>query len=141
MRAVCAKMMPKVFTDDRKVPRKSSHVRKWSRVFKQRRYRRRTRVIEYDLETKKQPSAWHTLASSRPKKVRMGIPKSRGCSLCFFYRGGLTSWHSMPRHLARVNVIGAYFEELWCIVTKSSILFCNPLTDVTFRTNPVCVIK
>ena len=75
MREVCAKLVPKVLTDEQKENRVSisrellDHVRGDPDFLEQVITGDETWVFEYDPETKRQSSEWHTTKSPRPKKA------------------------------------------------------------------------
>jgi hypothetical protein len=77
MRKVCAKMVPKLLTDDHKNSRVTIAGELLERVQNKPDFLDNvitgdeTWAFEYDLETKRQSSEWHTSESPRPKKARM----------------------------------------------------------------------
>jgi len=89
MREVCAKLVPKVLTDEQKENRVSisrellDPVRGNPDFLEQVITGDETWDFAYDPETKRQSSEWHTTGSPRPKKVRMSKSKMKSM-LCFF---------------------------------------------------------
>ena len=89
VRKVCAKLVAKVLIDEQKENRVSISRELLDRVrgnpdfLEQVITGDETWVFEYDPETKRQSSEWHTTGSPRPKKARMSKSKMKSM-LCFF---------------------------------------------------------
>lgn len=95
MRKVCAKMVPKVLTDDEKSRRVETCQENLDMCKRDPKFLDNvitgdeSWVFEYDPETKRQSSEWHTLASPRPKKARMSKSKVKIMLIAFFDIRGL----------------------------------------------------
>ena len=91
MQKVCAKLVPKVLTDEQKENCVSISRELLDRVrgdpdfLEQVITGDETWVFEYDLETIKQSSEWQTTKSSRPKKARMSKSKMKSMLIVFFF--------------------------------------------------------
>ena len=56
-----------------------------------------TWILEYDLDTKRQSSEWHTSNSPRPKKARMSKSKIKIILICFFDSQGVVHKEFVPQ--------------------------------------------
>ncbi len=102
MRKICAKMVPKVLTDQRKenrvevsqdvLERSESDPRLFDRVITG----DETWIFEYDPESKRQSSEWHTMTSPRRKKVRMSKSKIEARLILFFDCKGVIHREFVP---------------------------------------------
>ena len=87
----CAKLVPKVLTDEQKENRVLiscellDHVRSNPDFLEQVITGDETWVFEYDPESKRQSSEWHTTESPRPKKARMSKSKMKSMLIVFFF--------------------------------------------------------
>lgn len=102
MRKVCAKLVPKVLTDEQKENRVSISRELLDRVrgdpdfLEQVITGDETWVFEYDPETKRQSSEWHTTESPRPKKARMSKSKVKSMLIAFFDSKGVVHKEFVP---------------------------------------------
>ncbi|CAK9820155.1 hypothetical protein ANTQUA_LOCUS10497 [Anthophora quadrimaculata] len=89
MRKVRAKLVPKLLIDEHKINRVMIASELLERVQNDPGFLDNvitgdeTWAFEYDPETKRQSSEWHTLTSPRPKKAKMSKSKVKTCSLSF----------------------------------------------------------
>ena len=103
MRKVCAKMVPKVLTDEQKeirvlkcrelLERRKSDPNFLNRVVTG----DETWIFEYDPETKRQSSEWHTKNSPRPKKARMSKSRVKAMLVVFFDSKGVIHSEFVPQ--------------------------------------------
>lgn len=90
MQKVCAKLVPKLLTDDHKNSRVMIAVELLERVQNKPDFLDNvitgdeTWAFEYDPEMKRQSSEWHTSESPRPKKARMSKSKVKTMLIVFF---------------------------------------------------------
>lgn len=90
MQKVCAKLVPKLLTDDHKNSRVMIAVELLERVQNKPDFLDNvitgdeTWAFEYDPEMKRQSSEWHTSESPRPKKARMSKSKVKTMFIVFF---------------------------------------------------------
>ena len=105
MRKICAKLVPKVLTPDNKDIRLAISHEMLDRVRSDQRFLRRvitgdeSWVFQYDPQTKRQSSEWHTKNSPRPKKARMSKSRVKTLLLVFFIVKGWFT-RNLP-HLGR----------------------------------------
>ena len=79
------------------VPGPSWAHRKWQTFFKHVIKSDESWIFEYDSETKRQSSEWHTSNSPRPKKARMSKSKIRSMLICFFDSEGVVHKEFVPQ--------------------------------------------
>lgn len=102
MRKICAKLVPKVLTADQKNIRVSISRELTDRLTSEPNFLQRvitgdkTWVFEYDPETKRQSSEWHTPASPRQKKARMSKSKIKSMLIVFFDCRGVVHKEFVP---------------------------------------------
>ena len=102
MRKICAKLVPKVLTDDQKQRRLSACEDLLQRIEEDPRFLDNvitgdeTWIFEYDPETKRQSSEWHTKASPRPKKARMSKSRVKVMLIVFFDGKGVVHREFVP---------------------------------------------
>ena len=102
MRKVCTKMVPKVLTDDQKLRRvevcqENLNMCKCDPQFLNNVITGdESWIFEYDPETKRQSSEWHTSASPRPKKARMSKSKVKTMLIVFFDIKGIVHHEFVP---------------------------------------------
>ena len=83
MQKICAKLVPKILTNEQKENRRNvcldllERIENDKNVFKHAITGDETWIFEYDPDTKRRSSEWHTCNSPRPKKARMS--KSKIC--------------------------------------------------------------
>nr|QXJ78551.1 putative DD34D transposase [Meitanaphis flavogallis] len=108
MRKVCAKLVPKVLTDDQRSRRLETCQELWSLCESDPHFLDNvitgdeSWVFEYDPETKRQSAEWHTLASPRPMKARMSKSKIKTMVIVFFDIRGLVHHEFVP-HGTTIN--------------------------------------
>lgn len=91
MRKVCAKMVPKVLTDDQKSCRVETCQENLDMCKRDRKFLNNvitgdeTWAFKYDPETKRQSLEWHTHSSPRQKKARMSKSKIEIMLIVVFY--------------------------------------------------------
>ena len=56
-----------------------------------------TWILEYDPDTKRQSSEWHTCTSPRPKIARMSTSKIKTMLICFFNSQGVVQKEFVPQ--------------------------------------------
>lgn len=102
MRRICAKLVPKVLTDDQKQRRVSVSEDLLQRVEEDPGFLDNVITgdeswfFEYDPETKRQSSEWHTTKSPRPKKARMSKSKVKVMLIVFFDVRGVVHSEFVP---------------------------------------------
>lgn len=102
MRKICAKLVPQVLTDDQKENRVFICQELLDRLTTEPTFLNRvitgdeTWIFEYDPESKRQSSEWHTLTSPRPKKARKSKSKVKSMLIIFFDRRGLVHKEFVP---------------------------------------------
>ena len=102
MRKVCAKLVPKVLTNEQKESRVSISRGLLDRVTGDTEFLEQvitgdeTWVFEYDPERKRRSSEWHTTESPRPKKARMSKSKMKSIVIVFFYSKGVVHKEFVP---------------------------------------------
>jgi len=90
MQKICAKLVPKTLTNEQKKTRRNvcldflEHIETPKNVFKHVITGDETWIFEYDPDTKRQSSEWHTSNSPRPKKTKMSNSKIKTTLICFF---------------------------------------------------------
>jgi len=102
MRKVCAKLVPKVLTDDQRSRTLETCQELWNLCESDPHFLDNVImgdefwVFEYDPETKSHSSEWHTLASPRPMKARMSKSKIKTMVIVFFDIRGLVHHEFVP---------------------------------------------
>lgn len=102
MRKVCAKMVPKVLTDGQKLRRVEVCQENLNMCESDPQFLNNvitgdeSWIFEYDPETKRQSSEWHTPASPRPKKGRMSKSKVKTMLIVFFDIKGIVHHEFVP---------------------------------------------
>nr|XP_012145924.1 PREDICTED: putative uncharacterized protein FLJ37770 [Megachile rotundata] len=103
MRQVCAKMVPKpLLTDDQKLRRVEVCQENLNMCESDPQFLNNvitgdeSWIFEYDPETKRQSSEWHTPASPRPKKGRMSKSKVKTMLIVFFDMKGIVHHEFVP---------------------------------------------
>uniref|UniRef100_A0A8B9TX61 Transposase n=1 Tax=Anas zonorhyncha TaxID=75864 RepID=A0A8B9TX61_9AVES len=76
-------------------------------------------VFEYDPESKRQNTEWHTPASPRPKRARMSKSKQKSMLVCFFDRYGVIHKEFVPPGQT-VNAV-FYVEVFTRLVPRSGV--------------------
>lgn len=115
MRKVCAKLVPKVLSDDEKTNRAEISSELLQRVEIEPDYLDNvitgdeTWVFEYDPETKRQSSEWHTDQSPKPKKARMSKSKVKTMLIVFFDSKGVVHKEFVPQGQ---TVNAAYYVDV-----------------------------
>ena len=95
MRKVCAKLVPKILSEDQKQHRVNfcrdmlEKTRDDPDILYQVITGDETWVFQYDPETKRQSMQWKTAESPRPKKARMSKSKTKVMLIAFFDQKGL----------------------------------------------------
>ena len=103
MRKVCAKMVPKLLSEDQKqqrvtvckdiIERLEDDPDLLGRVITG----DESWIFEYDSETKRQSRRWKSLASPRPKKARMSKSKVKVMLIAFFDIKGIVHFEFLPQ--------------------------------------------
>ncbi|XP_071879535.1 protein GVQW3-like [Anas platyrhynchos] len=102
MRKVCAKFVPRVLSEEQKANRKAicqdllHHVNEEPDFLDNVVTSDEMWVSEYDPESKRQSTEWHTPVSPRPKKARMSKSKQKSMLICFFDRHGVIHKEFVP---------------------------------------------
>jgi len=89
---ICAKLVPKNLTNEEKENRRSvrpgleriENDENLSNIIGDESW-----IFEYDPETKRQSTEWHTSNSPRPKKAKMSKSKIKSMLICFLYSQGV----------------------------------------------------
>ncbi|XP_023701373.1 uncharacterized protein LOC111861214 [Cryptotermes secundus] len=103
MRKACAKLVPKLLTDEQKANRVLIASELKERVEIEPHYLDcvitgdETWTFEYDLETKRQSAEWHTSASPKPKKAKMSKSKMKTMLIVFFEAKGVVHKEFLPQ--------------------------------------------
>jgi len=115
MRKVCARLVPKVLSDEQKERRVQASRDMLERVESDPNILDyvvtgdESWVYQYDPETKRQSEEWHTSASPRPKKARMSKSKVKTMILAFFDNVGMVHWEFLP---PGKTLTGAYYKQV-----------------------------
>ena len=102
MRKVCAKLVPKVLTDDQKQNRILISRDLLDRVGSEPDFMERVVtgdeiwVFEYDPETKRQSCEWHSPGSPCPRKARMSKSRIKSMLIVFFDSKGIVHKEFLP---------------------------------------------
>ena len=103
MRKMCAKMVPKLLSDDQKQHRVRVCEDTLEEIGADPHFLRHiitgdeTWVFQYDPETKRQSQQWFTPNSPRPKKARMSKSKIKTMLITFFDQKGLVHHEFVPQ--------------------------------------------
>ncbi|UYV66066.1 hypothetical protein LAZ67_4000018 [Cordylochernes scorpioides] len=109
MRKVCAKLVPKVLTQDQKELRVLRCQELLDLVQNEPDFLNsvvtgdESWMFEYDTESKRQSCAWHTKSSPRPKKARMSKSRIKTMIIVFFDIRGIVHCERLKRRIARVR--------------------------------------
>lgn len=115
MRKVCAKLVPKILTGDNKQRRVIACQEMIARLYEDPNFLDRvvtgdeSWVFEYDPETKRQSSEWHTKASPKSKKARMSKSRVKSMLITFFDAKGVIHREFLP---AGQTVTGAFYLQV-----------------------------
>lgn len=115
MRKMCAKLVPKVLSDEQKEHRVTICRELLERLETDPNLLDRvitgdeTWIFEYDPETKRQSAEWHTSASPRPKKARMSKSKVKSMLIVFFDAQGVVHKEFVP---TGQTVNGKFYAEV-----------------------------
>ena len=102
MRKVCAKLVPKVLSDDQRARRLAVSEEMLARLQTEPNFLNsvvtgdESWVYEYDPETKLQSAEWHTPTSPRPKKARMAKSRVKSMLIAFFDAEGIIHKEFVP---------------------------------------------
>ncbi|UYV72446.1 hypothetical protein LAZ67_9003181 [Cordylochernes scorpioides] len=103
MRKVCAKLVPKVLTQDQKELRVFRCQELLDLIENQPDFLNsvvtgdESWMFEYDPESKRQSCAWHTKSSPRPKKARISMSRIKRMIIVFFDIRGIVHWEFVPQ--------------------------------------------
>lgn len=103
MRKVCAKLVPKVLTEDQKKLRVLRCQELLDLIQNEPDFLNsvvtgdESWMFEYDPETKRQSSEWHTTSSPRPKKARMSKSRIKTMLIVFFDARGIVHFEFVPQ--------------------------------------------
>jgi len=103
MQKICAKLVPKILTNEQMENRRNvcldllECIENDKSFFKHVITGDGTWILEYDPDTKRQSSEWHTSNSPRPKKARMSKSKIKTMLICFFDSQGVVHKEFVPR--------------------------------------------
>jgi len=103
MRKICAKMVPKILSQDQKNNRRDRCLDFLEQIENDPSFLERvitgdeSWIFEYDPETKRQSQEWHTSASPRQKKGRMSKSKIKSMLICFFDSQGIVHKVFVPQ--------------------------------------------
>ncbi|UYV72490.1 hypothetical protein LAZ67_9003364 [Cordylochernes scorpioides] len=109
MRKVCAKLVPKVLTQDQKELRVLRCQELLDLIQNELDLLNsvvtgdESWMFEYDPESKRQSCAWHTKSSPRPKKARMSKSRIKTMIIVFFDIRGIVHCERSKRRIARVR--------------------------------------
>lgn len=114
MRKVCAKLVPKVLTDEQKDTR-VVRSQEMLELFEDDDFLEtvitgdESWIFAYDPETKRQSAEWHTTSSPRPKKARMSKSRTKAMVIVFFDRHGIVHHEFVP---TGTTVNAAFYVEV-----------------------------
>ncbi|KAL4085370.1 hypothetical protein QTP88_027229 [Uroleucon formosanum] len=103
MRKICAKMVPKILSQDQKDNRRDRCLDFLEQIENYPSFLERvitgdeSWIFEYDPETMRQSQEWHTSASPRQKKGRMSKSKIKSMLICFFDSQGIVHKEFVPQ--------------------------------------------
>jgi len=86
---ICAKLVPKIITNEQKENRRNVCLDLLERIENDKKFFKHvitgdeTWTFEYDPDTKRQSSEWHTSNLPRPKKAKMSKSKLKPCQFVF----------------------------------------------------------
>nr|XP_012143528.1 PREDICTED: putative uncharacterized protein FLJ37770 [Megachile rotundata] len=115
MRKVCAKLVPKVLTEEQKERRVTISrellecLERDSNLLDRVITGDETWIFEYDPESKMQSAEWHTSGSPRPKKARMSKSRIKSMLIVFFDAKGVIHKEFVP---AGQTVNGQFYAEV-----------------------------
>jgi len=115
MRKVCAKFVPKLLSNDHKNNRVTIATELLERLQNESGFLSNvitgdeTWAFEYDPETKRQSSEWHTSESPRPKKARMRKSKVKTMLIVFFDAKGVVHKEFVPQEQ---TINATYYVEV-----------------------------
>lgn len=115
MRKVCAKLVPKVLTEEQKNVRVLRCEELLESIRNDPGFLNFTVtgdeswMFEYDPESKRQSSEWHTQFSPRPKKARMSKSRIKTMLIVFFDVRGIVHFEFVPQGQ---TVNGAFYQEV-----------------------------
>jgi len=99
---ICAKLVPKILTNEQRGNRRNGCLDLLEGIESDKNFFRHvitgdeTWIFEYDPDTKRQSSEWHTSKSPRPKKARMSKSKIKTTLICFFDSQGFVHKEFVP---------------------------------------------
>ena len=99
---ICAKLVPKILTNEQKVNQRNVCLDYLERIENDKNFFKHvitgdeTWIFEYDSDTKRQSSEWHTSNSPCPKKARMSKSKIKTMLICFFQSQGVVRKEFVP---------------------------------------------
>ncbi|XP_029163422.1 protein GVQW3-like [Nylanderia fulva] len=102
MRKICAKLVPKVLSDDQRLNRLEIATQLADRCKNDPNFLENvvsgdeTWVFEYDPESKRQSAEWQTPASPRQKKARMSTSRIKAMLIVFFDKRGVVHHEFVP---------------------------------------------
>ena len=100
---ICAKLVPKILTNEQKENWRNvcldifERIENDKNIFKHIITGDETWIFEYDTDTKRQSSEWHTSNSPRPKKAKMDKSKIKTTLICFFDSQGVVQKEFVPQ--------------------------------------------
>ncbi|UYV69314.1 hypothetical protein LAZ67_6003231 [Cordylochernes scorpioides] len=109
MRKVCAKLVPKVLTQDQKELNVLRCQELLDLIQNEPDFLNsvvtgdESWMFEYDPESKRQSCAWHTKSSPRPKKARMSKSRIKTMIIVFFDIRGIVHCERLKRRISRVR--------------------------------------
>lgn len=162
MRKVCAKLVPKVLTDEQKTNRVTVSQELVDCCEEDPNFLDdvitgdESWMFEYDPETKRQSEEWHTSASPKPKKARMSKSKIKAMLIVFFDSKGIVHFEFLPpgqtvtakfyvevlkRLKQRVNRVRSEIKDSWKLhhdnaPSHTAFLTTNYLTRAGIGTVP-----
>ena len=103
MQKICAKLVPKILTNEQKENRRNVCLDLLELIENDENFFKRVItgderwIFEYDPDTKRLSSEWHTSNSPRPMKAKMSKSKIKAILICFFDRLGVVHKEFMPQ--------------------------------------------
>ena len=140
MRKVCAKMVPKVLSDEQKERRTELCCDLLERIDGEPSFLKsvitadETWIFTYDPEPKRQSMHWKTPSSPRAKKAHMRHSKFKAMLIVFFYIQGIIMAEWVP---SGQTVNQQYYKQFWknCVnVLERSALNCGRMGGSCTRT-------
>jgi len=95
MQKICAKLTPKILTNEQKENRRNVCLNLLERIENDEKFFKHvitgdeSWILEYDPATKRQNSEWHTSNSPRPKEARISKSKIKSMLICFVDSQGI----------------------------------------------------